>query len=213
MPWPLFTAYKDGNPIIGAKLYSFSAYTSTPKATFADPFLIVPNTNPVIMDAHGQAMVYLQGFYRLVLTDAVGVMLWEVDAYAFESSTEAPVGGVVFGMAEGVAVAADGARVLDVANLVPLGYRVEGAIARVDTTFGASRGLTQIALGDSVLLDGWGAIGLDAGLTTLQKDFRRADRPIAPTAYVVRCAALGGLFDGAGQLTVRAHWSSLGGWV
>lgn len=211
--WPLFTAIKDGQPVIGGKLYSYQANTTTPKATYADPFLIVRNTNPVQMNDQGQAMVYLQGFYRLVLTDREGRLLWDIDNYEYASSTEPPEGGVVHGMTQADVPAVNGESVLVVTNTVPLGYRVEGAIARIENTFGASQGLQVIQIGDDLLQDGWGQIGLEAGLTTIQKDFRRADRPITPTLYTVLVSAIGGRFDGAGQLTLRVHWSCIGGWA
>ena len=47
--WPLLTAVIDGQPAIGAKLYSYAPNTSTPKSTFGDPFFVTPNTNPVVL--------------------------------------------------------------------------------------------------------------------------------------------------------------------
>lgn len=213
-PWPLFTVFGvDGHPLVGGKLYTYAANTSQDKPSFADPFLIVPNANPVILDDQGQAMVYLDGFYRLVLTDADNVQLWEVDNYEWPTDTEVPPGGIVNGSTDGVANAIAGESVISVPNLVPLGYRVEGVIVRVDTSFGTANGLQQIAVGDSQLMDGWGMVGLTAGLVTGQRDWHRADRLIAATAYTVLLAAVGGRFDSAGVMSIRAHWSSIGGWA
>jgi hypothetical protein len=214
-PWPLFTAYDtDGHPLIGGKLWSYQASTSTPKATFADPFLVVPNTNPVLLSADGNAVVYLDGFYKLRLTDAEDVLLWEVDNYEFESGAPAVVAGLISGMTETTPVTpSDGAGSILVPNGIPLGYRVEGALIRIDADFGSSNGLAQIAIGDATALDRWGIIGLTAGLQTTQQHFRDASRPIAATAYTVVLSALSGNFDAVGSCTIRTFWSSITGWT
>jgi hypothetical protein len=212
--WPLFTVRDvDGTPLEGGKLYSFHASTTTPKATYADPFLFVPNTNPCILSADGNAVVYLDGFYRLVLTDAEDVHLWTIDNYEFASGAPAIVAGLVSGMTEATDLTPSaGAGTILAPNLVPLGYRVEGALVRIDTEFGASNGLTGIAIGDSVAVDRFGTIGLTAGLQTDQRDFRDASRPIAATAYSIILSAVGGNFDSTGSCTVRGFWSSITGW-
>ena len=213
-PWPIFTAYDThGHPLVGGKLYSFHASTTTPKSTYADPFLFVPNTNPVILSGDGNAVVYLDGFYRLVLTTAEDEHLWTVDHYAFESGAPAIVAGLVSGMTEATDLTPSaGAGTILVPTLVPLGYRVEGALVRIETEFGASNGLTAIAIGDATAVDRWGTIGITAGLQTTQQAFHGADRPIAATAYTIILSAVGGTFDTNGRCTVRGFWSSITGW-
>jgi len=212
-PWPIFQAYDtDGHPLIGGKLYSYHASTSTPKSTFADPYLLVPNINPVILNADGNAVVYLDGFYKLILTDPSGIMLWEIDNYEFVGGTEPPADGMVSGYTEQAVTSVDGASVLQATNAVPLGYRVKSVLIRIDTEFGASHGLSEIMVGDNWLADGWGTIGRTAGLSTGQRDMRRGDQPIAATAYTVLLSAVGGTFDAAGACTIRAFWESITGW-
>lgn len=213
-PWELFTAYgTDGLPLIGGRLWTYEANTETPKASFADPYFLTPNTNPVILNAMGQAVVWLNNFYHLRLEDRYGVQLWDVPSYEFSAGTTVPTTGFVSGMNEALGITASaGAGVINVPNLVPLGYRVEGVIVRITTDFGASQTLSTIAIGDSTLMDRWGTIGLTTGMQTSQVNFHGADRPIAATAYNVLLSAQGGLYDGAGACTVRAFWSSITGW-
>jgi hypothetical protein len=212
--WEVFTAIKNGQPCIGARLFTYEANTTTPKAAFHDPYYFTPHANPIIMNDQGQAVVWLDGFYHLRLEDADGVQLWDVPSYEFTSGTVTPTTGLVSGMTEAVNVTPGaGSAVISVPNLIPLGYRVEGAIVRITTDFGASQGLTSIAIGDATIMDRWGAVELLAGLETGQVTFRGADRPIAATTYSVLLSAQGGAFDGTGACTVRAFWSSITGWT
>lgn len=215
-PWPLFTAWDtDGTPLIGGRLHTWAAQTNTPKASYADPYGLTPNANPVILDAMGQAMVWLDGWYHLRLEDRHGVQLWDVLQYEYPSVTEPAAPGMVSGMNEGIVDASTGAGtgVIQVPNLVPLGYRCKGVICKVNTAFGTSNGLTNILIGDATVGDGWGNIGIAAGLQTSQVDFRRGDQPIAATAYTILLAAVGGTYDAVGQMAVRAFWESITGWA
>lgn len=73
-PVPVFRAFDtDGFPLAGGLLYSYAAGTSTPKATYTDHLGTTPNTNPVVLDPTGAAQVWLDGSYKLLLTDADGV--------------------------------------------------------------------------------------------------------------------------------------------
>ena len=212
--WPLFTAYDtDGHPLVGGKLYTYDANTSVPKATYGDPFCIAANTNPVVLSADGNALVYLDGFYRLILTDAEDVQRWEIDNYEYPSSADPPPSGVAEGYTDGTVSAVAGSGVLTVSSLVPLGYRCTGVIIQITTAFGASNGLTGFMIGDSTACDRWGVVtNLAAGTETGQRDFRAGDEPVAATAYTVLLSAVGGTFDTVGACNVRAFWRSLVGW-
>lgn len=68
-----------GLPLVGGKLYTYIAGTTTPKATYADADAAVPNTNPVVLDARGEALIFWSGSYKVVLKDALGNTIWTVD--------------------------------------------------------------------------------------------------------------------------------------
>lgn len=68
-----------GMPLVGGKLYTYDAGTSTPRPTYSDAAGTIPNTNPVVLDARGEATVFWQGAYKAVLKDASGVTVWTVD--------------------------------------------------------------------------------------------------------------------------------------
>jgi hypothetical protein len=71
----------DGLPLVGGKLYTYAAGTTTPIATYTDNTQANLNTNPIILDSAGQANVWLADSitYKYTLTDADNVPLFTVD--------------------------------------------------------------------------------------------------------------------------------------
>jgi hypothetical protein len=73
-----FTA--NGDPLVGGKLYTYAAGTTSPLATYTDLFGTTSNPNPVVMDSRGEASVWLgEGTYKFVLKDALDTLIWTVD--------------------------------------------------------------------------------------------------------------------------------------
>lgn len=68
----------DGRPAAGFKLYTYSAGTTTPLATYADRDGAVENSNPIILDARGECVAYLSSgqVYDFVLTTASDAQVW-----------------------------------------------------------------------------------------------------------------------------------------
>lgn len=81
----------DGHPYAGGSIATYIPGTSTPKATYLDPALTAANTNPVILDAAGRATMYGDGEIRLILRDAAGNEIWDVEATTIVSAAMAPV--------------------------------------------------------------------------------------------------------------------------
>lgn len=71
----------NGVPLVGGKLYSYVAGTTTPLATFTDATGLTPNTNPVILDSTGSADVWIDPTlaYKFILEDAASVLQFSVD--------------------------------------------------------------------------------------------------------------------------------------
>ena len=70
----------DGTPLVGGKLYSYAAGTTTPLATYINYAGVTANTNPVILDSRGEANVWLDNvLYKLALYDANDALIWTVD--------------------------------------------------------------------------------------------------------------------------------------
>lgn len=74
----------NGAPLAGGKVYTYAAGTTTPLATYTNAGGLVPNTNPVILDARGEAdLWYASGTsYKVILKDANDATIWTVDNIA-----------------------------------------------------------------------------------------------------------------------------------
>ncbi len=68
-----------GAPLVGGKVYTYDAGTNSPRPTYADAAGTVPNANPVVLDARGEATIFWSGAYKVVLKDAADVTIWTVD--------------------------------------------------------------------------------------------------------------------------------------
>jgi len=71
----------DGLPLVGGKLYTYAAGTTTPLASYTDHTGVTANTNPVILDSNGEADVWLPDTtsYKYVLKTSADVTLYTVD--------------------------------------------------------------------------------------------------------------------------------------
>lgn len=68
-----------GVPAVGYKLATFDAGTSNPRTTWADALKVGANTNPIILDARGEAIIFWDGAYKAQLQDSTGAVIWTVD--------------------------------------------------------------------------------------------------------------------------------------
>lgn len=75
-PVPPFAQYFDdsGEVLNGGSITFTTSGTTTPKATYSDKALSVPNTNPVLLDSAGRPAtdIWGSGSYRMVLKDRLG---------------------------------------------------------------------------------------------------------------------------------------------
>src|SRR6185312_129116 len=83
-PLPIFKGFDNlGLPLAFGKLFTYEAGTTTPQATYTDSTGSTPNTNPVILNARGEAQIWLDPTlnYKFLLTDSFGNQIpgWPVD--------------------------------------------------------------------------------------------------------------------------------------
>ncbi len=91
-PFPKFKAFYPGtgNPLVGGQLYTLLPGTvglGYLKPTYTDSSGGTANSNPVILDSNGEADVWLNGFYHLVLYDALNNLVWSEDNVSSMPST------------------------------------------------------------------------------------------------------------------------------
>jgi hypothetical protein len=101
----------DGTPLVGGKLYTYAAGTTTPLATYVSYAGTTANTNPVILDSRGEADVWLDNaLYKLALYDSDNALIWTVDNISSVNSGifTGPVSGTT-GTFSGALTAASGA--------------------------------------------------------------------------------------------------------
>ena len=67
----------NGAPYAAGTVWFYVPGTTTPKATYQDVNGLVPNTNPVVLDAAGRARIWGTGQYRQVLEDSSGTLIWD----------------------------------------------------------------------------------------------------------------------------------------
>lgn len=74
----------DGNPLVGGKIYTYAAGTTTPLATYTDAGGLTANTNPIILNSLGQANIWLASAssYKFSVYTSADVLLYTVDSIA-----------------------------------------------------------------------------------------------------------------------------------
>jgi len=75
----LYLATSDGAPLVGGKVYTYEAGTTTPKATYSNADGTASNTNPVILDSRGEAVIFWEGAYKVVVKDSLDNTIRTVD--------------------------------------------------------------------------------------------------------------------------------------
>lgn len=71
----------DGTPLVGGKVYTYAAGTTTPLTTFTDASATTPNTNPIILDSRGECNLWFASAasYKIILKNSNDVQQWSVD--------------------------------------------------------------------------------------------------------------------------------------
>lgn len=77
----------NGRPLVGGKLYTYKAGTSTPEPTYRNSAGTELNENPILLNERGECEVCIIGskLYKLVLKDALDNVVWEADNVSIPS--------------------------------------------------------------------------------------------------------------------------------
>jgi hypothetical protein len=71
----------NGQPLVGGKIYTYEAGTSTPATTYVDAAGVTENTNPIILDSRGMCNIWLLNTvnYKYVVKDADDTLIFTTD--------------------------------------------------------------------------------------------------------------------------------------
>lgn len=81
-PMPMIRARffdDNGRPLSGGKIYTYEPNSTTLKTTYKDLAATTPNTNPILLDVAGEADIYFDGQYRVIVESWRGEQLYDVD--------------------------------------------------------------------------------------------------------------------------------------
>jgi hypothetical protein len=152
----------NGSPLAGGFVYHYVPGTTTPSPTYVDPGLTVLNTNPIILDAAGRAIIWAPDgtLFRQVVTDQFGNFVWDqqtgyilsdIQADSLEVTGNVTAGGTVQG-----------------ADLVSTGpASVAGTLTANNATLTTSLGVGSIGTSGDVIVGGQ----LSASRVQLSSDF------------------------------------------
>lgn len=82
----------NGHPLVGGTVTTYIPGGFTPKTTYNDSAGTVPNTNPITLDSLGSAAIWGPGYYRQIVNDSLGNLIWDVVTLA-PSSGASGTGG------------------------------------------------------------------------------------------------------------------------
>lgn len=95
LPWPRARFWNEAGtaPLVGGKLYAYWPGTLDLKPTYTDSTGDAENENPVILDAAGEADIWISGVYDMILTDRNDVQQWTVQNLSAGRVDIIPAGG------------------------------------------------------------------------------------------------------------------------
>ncbi len=67
----------NGNPLVGGTVGMYILNTLIPKNTWTNSGQTILNTNPIMLDSRGQAVIYGVGTYRQIVRDSLGNLIWD----------------------------------------------------------------------------------------------------------------------------------------
>ena len=180
----------DGLPLVGGKLYTYSAGTTTPLATYVDHTGTTTNTNPIILDSNGEADVWLPETtsYKYILKTPADVTLYTVDYVSVPLTTNSFASPPVIGSGT------PNAATFTTLNVTGAAIFESTADFTEDTTFDA-----DVDIAGKLTLSGTGAAKLNVGTT--------AQRPASPVDGDIRYNTSTLKYEGYSN----GAWGQLGG--
>jgi len=180
----------DGLPLVGGKLYTYAAGTTTPLASYTDHTGVTANTNPVILDSNGEADVWLPDTtsYKYVLKTSADVTLYTVDYISVPVTTNS------FASPPAIGTGTPNSATFTTLNVTGVAIFEDTANFTEDVTFD-----TDVEIAGRLSLTGTGAAKLNVGTT--------AQRPVSPVNGDIRYNSDTAKYEGYSG----SAWGQLGG--
>jgi hypothetical protein len=74
-----YTQFTDANgkPLTNGTVFFYTPGTTTPKMTWQDPYQSIINSNPVVLNGSGEALIWGSGIYRQMVYDVNQNLIWD----------------------------------------------------------------------------------------------------------------------------------------
>jgi hypothetical protein len=188
IPYSYF-ADANGAPLAGGLIYTYTAGTLTPLATYTDSSLGTPLPNPVVLDSAGRKTIWLSGTYKIIVKDALGNTISTTDNITATGSggdmtvavyDPAGITEQLVGLSATQTLANKKITIPDItgvtnggdANVGSVGEYMSASVGSVTTglTTGVTKNITTLSLsaGD---WDVWGTVILGLAATTTSNQF------------------------------------------
>ena len=145
----------NGNPLVGGRLYTFAAGTTTPLDTYTDNTGTIAASNPIILNGRGECEVWLGGApYKFRLETSAGVEVWTVDNVTQANAEHLPYTPAATSLLNGVVTTVSG-------GLNELSHQSTGSsrVGFLQAGSGAVQRTVQSKLRDVVSVKDFGAVG------------------------------------------------------
>lgn len=145
----------NGNPLVGGRLYTFAAGTTTPLDTYTDNTGTIAASNPIILNGRGECEVWLGGApYKFRLETSAGVEVWTVDNVTQANADQLQYTPAATSLLNGVVTTVSG-------GLNELSHQSTGSsrVGFLQAGSGAQARTVQSKLRDVVSVKDFGAVG------------------------------------------------------
>jgi hypothetical protein len=145
----------NGNPLVGGRLYTFAAGTTTPLDTYTDATGTIAASNPIVLNGRGECEVWLGGApYKFRLETSAGVEVWTVDDVTQANADQLPYTPAATSLLNGVVTTVSGA-------LNELSHQSTGStrVGFLQAGSGAQARTVQAKLRETVSVLDFGAVG------------------------------------------------------
>jgi hypothetical protein len=86
----------NGDPLVGGTVTFYEPNTLVLKDTWQDDAQSILNTNPIVLDSRGQAIIYGDGVYRQRVKDSLGNLIWDEETASPYTPANLPPGARSF---------------------------------------------------------------------------------------------------------------------